>query len=368
VTVGTESPGGPAGSEPALFRRFPALRERLARVELGAGPTPVQPLTLPGGERFWVKRDDRSAPGYGGNKVRKLEFLLGEARRIGARRLITVGAAGSHHALATALYGRHAGFEVTLVLFPQPLTPHVREVLLADQALGAELRWARRMEAIPGAALLARLSHRRDRPMMIPAGGSSPIGSLGYVSAGLELAEQVVAGDLPVPHVIHLAAGTMGTAAGLAIGLALADLPTRIHAIRIASRLVTNERNLHRLVVGTSGILAAAGIPLPTPGALLDRIELSHGAIGAGYGQPTAEGRAAAATLRDHLALDATYTAKAAGAALQRIASAREECHLFWHTLSEAEPEISGAAPRDELPRALRRYLSGDDIPLDPSV
>jgi 1-aminocyclopropane-1-carboxylate deaminase/D-cysteine desulfhydrase-like pyridoxal-dependent ACC family enzyme len=356
----SESPGtGGSAPEPALFRHSPELRRTIPWVPLGGMPTPVERLDLPGNPVVWVKRDDLSAPDYGGNKVRKLEFLLGATLRQGARRLITVGAAGSHHALATTLYGRRHDLPVTLVLFPQPLTPHVREVLLADVALGAELRWAPRMEAIPVACYLARLAHRADAPAVIPAGGSNPVGTLGYVSAALELAEQVEAGMLPAPDTIHVAAGTLGTVAGLAIGLALAGLPTRIHGVRIASPLVTNERNLRRLIAGASSILTGSGLRLPSTPELMERIVLSHEAIGGGYGHATAGGTAATAALSGRLALDATYTAKAAGAMLDRVAMEADQVHLFWHTLSAAEPALPGDLPgASALPSRFRRYLA----------
>ncbi len=357
----TASPGSRGNpDEPLLFRHFPRVRQTVPWISLGTAPTPVERVRRPDGSTLWVKRDDLSAPQYGGNKVRKLEFLLGEARARGARRLITVGAAGSHHALATALYGRRHDFAVTLVLFPQPFTEHVREVLLADSALGADLRWAPRMEAIPAVALLARLAHRAEGPFMIPAGGSSPAGALGYVNAALELAEQVREGLLPAPDLIHLAAGTLGTVAGLAIGLELAGLGARIHAVRIASPLVTSERALRRLVTGAAGILSSAGVPVGDTSRIVGRVELTHDWIGAGYGVPTPAGDEASVTLSPALALDPTYTAKAAGATLARLAAEPERIHLFWHTLSAAAPDLGGPLPdASGLPRSFRRYLAG---------
>src|SRR5690606_757705 len=122
---------------------------------------------------------DQSGLPYGGNKVRKLEFLLAHARALGATRLVTAGATGSHHALATTVYGRQLGFDVTLCLFPQPLTDHVRRVLLLDHALGAELRWTPRMETIPLALFRARHAYRKERIFVVAPGGADPIGTLG---------------------------------------------------------------------------------------------------------------------------------------------------------------------------------------------
>lgn len=361
-----------------LFRRVPALAGRVHWLALGHFPTPVERLVVPGGA-LWVKRDDLTGTPYGGNKVRKLEFLIADALAAGARRLITAGALGSHHALATAVYGRAVGLPVTLVLFPQPVTPHVRRVLLTDVALGAELRFVPRMELVPGALLARRWAARHEPAYVIPPGGSDALGALGYVNAALELAEQVAAGALPPPAEVHVAAGTLGTAAGMAIGLALAGLPARVAATRITGRVVTNERVLLKLVRGALALLA--------PEVRLDaaevaaRVEIRHGQIGAGYGRETEAGRSATARLgAAGLTLDPTYTAKAAAEALaaltggagpavatrapaagieRRATSPASPEPLFWHTLSAASPplEEEEAALVARLPERFRRCL-----------
>ncbi|HEY1586869.1 MAG TPA: hypothetical protein VGH63_14345, partial [Polyangia bacterium] len=128
-------------NEPALFRAFPSLAATVPWLPLGRFPTRVARVDglVPPSVELWVKHDDESGTAYGGNKVRKLEFILGEARARGAARLVTLGAIGSHHVLATAIYGKQAGFAVDAVVFPQPLTDHVREQMLADVAAGATL-------------------------------------------------------------------------------------------------------------------------------------------------------------------------------------------------------------------------------------
>lgn len=345
--------------EPALFRRFPRLRERIPWLPLGRFPTPVEPLALSGGA-VHVKRDDLSGHPYGGNKVRKLELLLADARGRNAGRVVTAGAFGSHHALATALYARAGGFDATLVLFPQPVTPHVRRVLLTDAEIGAELRFTRRMELVPGALLAARWARRAERPYAIPPGGSSALGTLGYVSGALEFAEQVAAGEVPAPRTIYVAAGTLGTAAGLAVGLALAGLDARVVAVRITGRIVVNERALAKLVRGAVALLEPAGARLD-PADALRRVELRHDQIGAGYGSETTAGRDAAALFAEHgLALDPTYTAKAAAALLADLPASRDEL-LFWHTFSAADPELRTPEREllERLPQAFRQALEG---------
>ncbi|HUH13076.1 MAG TPA: pyridoxal-phosphate dependent enzyme [Longimicrobiales bacterium] len=349
-------------AELALFRRYPATAERVPRVPLATLPTPVERLpedVAPGGS--WVKRDDLTGQPYGGNKLRKLELLLGEARRRGARRLVTVGAMGSHHALATTVHGRAMGFEVSLVLFPQKPTPQVVRTLLMDVGLGAELRFTRRMETVPLALLSARWAHRGQGVFVIPAGGSDPLGTIGYVSAGLELAEQVEAGLCPPPDVVHVAGGTLGTAAGMALGLALGGLDTRVDAYRITSALVTNRRVLGGLIAGASAILAEAGVPLPEPQEIERRVVLKDEQLGAGYGRETEAGRAASELLAGAgLPLDPTYTAKAAAGFLAALREEPDATHLYWHTLSAVEPgeAAAGLRPRD-LPEPFREWVEG---------
>lgn len=345
-------------AEPFLFRVHPSVRASIPHVGLGHGATPVEAARIDGLDVL-IKRDDATADDYGGNKVRKLEFLLAEARAEGATRLITAGAAGSHHAFATAYHGRRLGFESSLVLFPQSRTPHVEEMLLLDSATGAELRWASRMELVPYGMWRARYAHRRETCHVVPPGGSSVTGTLGYVEAGLEVAAQIRSGDVPEPSAIYVAAGTLGTAAGLAVGLALADFPIAIEAVRITSRVVTNERVLGSLVTGTLQRLRGAGIAdAPDPADVLRLVHLRHDQIGAGYGRSTpAADRATAAFADAGITLDPTYTAKAA-AALLADGDRPGAPPLYWHTLSRTVPaELAGRADVSLLPAPFRAYL-----------
>ncbi len=339
-----------------LFRRFPELEGVIPWMPLGHFPTPLEPLALAAESRSSVKRDDLTGEPYGGNKVRKLEFLVADALRAGSRRLITAGALGSHHALATAVYGRAAGLPVTLILFPQPMTAHVVRVLLSDVAQGAELRFVPRMELVPAALMAQRWARRDEGAYVIPPGGSDALGTLGYVNGVLELAEQLAAGAALAPAEIHVAAGTLGTTAGIAIGLALAGVEAGLVATRITSRVVTNERALARLVRGALDLLGpGAGLDA---GQVVRRVEIRHGQIGGGYGRETAAGREATELFQAlGLRLDPTYTAKAAAEALAAARAGRSV--LFWHTLSAREPELGEpeAALAARLPERFRRLL-----------
>lgn len=333
------------GSGNSLFRAYPQAEGRIPWVHLGDWPTPVERLEdVPAGFRgdLWVKRDDRSSDRYGGNKVRKLEYLLADAVEAGAERVITTGVEGSHHCLATAVHGRRVGLPTTLVVFPQPETEHSREMAALNRAWADEVRRCRSFASQPFAEAAVRWRHRSERPYVIPGGGSNALGALGYVGGALELAEQVRAGVMPRPDVITVAAGTLGTLAGIAVGVSMTDLADRIVGIRIVPSTIGNTVVLGRLVEGAVRRLAEADVRTPDPRLVLDRVELLGDYLGEGYGHPTDRGAAARDWFAPRgLTLDPTYTAKTAAALLDGLGAAPDAVHLYWHTLSSVHPEPS---------------------------
>jgi len=340
----------------ALERRFPEVAGRLPRRALADLPTPVERLARLGREagiaELWVKRDDRTGEPYGGNKVRKLEWLLADALARGYRSVLTTGALGSNHALATTIYARALGLRALLVLIPQPITDHVRRTLLLDHAYGATIHAVPSIAAARRrvVALLARGALRRDRPYLVPTGGSSPIGTLGYVNAGLELGEQVAAGVLPEPAAVVVPLGSGGTVAGLVAGLRLAGLGSRVIAVRVTDLLPPSPAFLARLAGRALAALTRMGAALPPIAIGPGDVDVRSEWLGAGYGVVTAEAldarrRVAAA---EGLDVETTYGAKAlAGAlAIGREPAWRDRPILFWHTYSSADP----AAPLARLP------------------
>lgn len=319
---------------------------------LGRYPTPVERVDglSTAHAELWVKRDDRTNDVYGGNKVRKLEWLLADARARGAKRIVTVGAAGSHHVLATTYFGRREGFEVEALLVPQPRTDHVVEVLRAGIALG--------LHAVPvrswASAALA-MAYRRATTgkgtRFIPVGGSSVVGAMGYVVAARELAAQVRAGAMPEPDYCVVALGSGGTAAGLAAGLAAEGMKTRVVGVCVSDPLWALRFLSLRLARA-----CARRITSP-PGVRSARLSTDPRFIGRGYGHGTPEGDDAT---RDAgaagLALDPTYTAKAFASALWHVRARRGRVILYWHTLSSApmQPLLEGAPKEGELAPRLR--------------
>src|SRR5256885_13794684 len=182
----------------------------LGRVSLGGGPTPVRELSRLGGDGgrapVWIK-DDGAYSAFGGNKARKLEFLLAEARRRGKRTILTGGAVGTNHGLATALFARRLGMRTVLVLVPQPDSEHVSRQLERIRATGAELHFPRGLwgaYALAAWLTLGRASPPANLPYFLRPGGAVPLGCVGYVDAAIELSEQIEAGELPEPsHLVR---------------------------------------------------------------------------------------------------------------------------------------------------------------------
>jgi 1-aminocyclopropane-1-carboxylate deaminase/D-cysteine desulfhydrase-like pyridoxal-dependent ACC family enzyme len=302
-------------------------------------PTPVElarHVSEALGREVYVKRDDMTHPLYGGNKVRKLAMLLAEARARGATDLVTVGAAGSSHVLATTVHGRAQGFEVTAYVVPRPHSTEAEETLRATVAQGCRLVATRsEWTAVPRLAHeLLRLRLRGRRPWFIPPGGSSAVGALGYAHAVKELARQHAQGALPAwPDVMVCVLGSGGMLAGLAAGVRAVGLPCRVVGVGVWSAWAANRTALTWMARRTLALATGPGHTLPAP-----ELEVDLGQLGAGYGHSTqAALEAQALFARDGVVLDTTYTAKAA-AGLMALARSdpRPRRYLFWHSLSSA--------------------------------
>jgi 1-aminocyclopropane-1-carboxylate deaminase/D-cysteine desulfhydrase-like pyridoxal-dependent ACC family enzyme len=364
-------------SELAITARYPALAVPLPTVSLGHWPTPVQaadPGALPGDcAGLWLKRDDRCATPYGGNKVRKLEFLLADALRKGHDTVFTFGVAGSNHALATAIYARQVGLEAQLLLTPQSNSSFVGRNLKMGRWAGArQIHCATEAQASRyGRILGLRGRGAYTAPYRIPGGGSSPLGTVGFVNAGLELAAQVRAGALPEPDYLYVALGTMGTAAGLALGLAAAGLRTRLVLVRVVRADIASPRRFRALYHGAARLLHRRDPRFPLAPLDHSRIEVRHEFIGPGYARFTPEAMAALALAREAfgIGLEGTYTGKAFACLLADLQAGRLDGRnaLFWNTYNgQPMPAEAMALDYRELPPPFHRYFETPFQPLDP--
>ena len=313
---------------------------------LGNFPTPVQRLsnlerTL-GFKSLWIKRDDLSGPLGGGNKVRKLEYMFAAAHPDGGerKRLFTIGPTGSNHVRATAVYGKATGFQVECLLFKQLPTEYSETNYRMIYEHAAQVYEVKRMEtmfiryAYEQAKTALRFGEER---YFIPAGGSSPLGSVGYVKAVLELKSQIEEGILPEPRFIFVPVGTCGTMAGLEVGVRLAGLRSRVVGIRVADLVVANTWTISRMVQRILRLIGAVDADNINP----SDVELWHGDFGEGYAIPTEAGTRAVAMMAEHedITLESTYTGKALSGLIHYVTARHRkgEPILFWHTYGGAQ-------------------------------
>jgi D-cysteine desulfhydrase len=351
---------------PWLFEAFPGLTQGIPWTPLVEAPTPVQRLAKVSaqvGSEIWIKRDDRSSQTYGGNKPRKLEFILGDALAQNRTTLVTGGGLGTNHGLATTIFGKKFGFRVILGLFDQPVTSHVRKNLLLYKAYGAEIMYVGSLlKAVLRYYVTERIRHRGA--YFIAPGGSSPLGALGYVDAALELAMQVVRNEAPLPKTIYVAVGTCGTMAGLVLGLRLAGLDTKVIGVQVAPGPFANPRAVLRLAGKTLGLMQRNDRSVPKVELTLDTVPVDSLHFGAGYGHPTDAARDAIELMSEaeRINLDLTYTGKAFGALLDNVkAHPEDEPVLFWNTFNSVDlSSVAESLTFQALPEAFHRFFQGE--------
>jgi len=306
------------------------IRAALGACGFGRWPTPLEfaaPLAAAAGlEALWLKREDRSAEAYGGNKVRGLEFLLAGARP--GTVFVTLGGTGSTHCLATAIHTRALSCGAVLAQFPQASTEASRAVAAACERTAAGVVRSGSRLGLPLAVARAwRMARRIGATRWIPGGGAHPRAVAGHLLAGLELACQ----SPSPPDAVVTPLGSGGTAAGLVLAFGALGWPTRVIAARVAPMIVANRWRVAALARGALGLLATHGILLPRPASL---VPLVLDCLGRGYGHPTAAGEAARALAAAHgLELDPTYGAKAF-AALTSLPLRGFRRVVFWHTFA----------------------------------
>ena len=276
------------------------------RVALGNWPTPLERcerLDAPG--EVWLKREDCSGLGFGGNKVRKLEFLLGRALADGAQRVLTFGAVQSNHVRQTAAACAKLGLPFDAVLIrvvPKDDEAYNRSGnVLLDRTFGATMHVVDLHEFGP------RLEELRAQEGLfeIPAGGSDAIGTLGYVDASYELADQCAEREVGFDRIV-VATSTGGTAAGLILGAHLAGIDAIVDVVSVYAEADAATAEVRALMDGTAGLL---GVDVPGD----DHWTLTDSELGDGYGIASPACLAAIDRLakREGVLLDPVYSAKA---------------------------------------------------------
>ncbi len=317
------------------FAAFP--RFRLAHL-----PTPLTEMLRlraalgPSCPRLFIKRDDCTGLAGGGNKTRKLEFLIGEAIAEGCDTIVTTGALQSNHARQTAAAAVAAGLRATLVL--ADMVPYEGSAYrrsgnrLLDGILGADVK------IIPQGTdagaffkqVMATIEAEGRKACFTPAGGSTATGSLGYAAAYIEIADELAERELPKARIVH-ASSSGGTQAGLIVGRLLCEKGPAIHGINVY-RLDTDQMktDIAKLADATA---AKMGLPMPSPDAVI----LEDGFVGPRYGVPTSAMVEAVELVArtEGILLDPVYTGKAMAGFLSLIkggAFAQDEALVFLHT------------------------------------
>jgi len=291
--------------------------DRFPRVRLGHLPTPLEYLPNLsrelGGPEIWIKRDDCTGLATGGNKTRKLEFLMAEAQELNADVVLTCGATQSNHARQTAAAAARLGMKCHILLEDRTGKTNAEYTqngnVLLDLLYGATLEYHSEGADMNGLMEQAAERFRADglSPYTIPGGGSNPTGALGYVNAGVELLEQSIELGLKIDEVVH-ATGSTGTQAGLVVGLVATDSNIPVYGISVRAEQAVQEQNVLSLAENTAKKLGCAGTVQP------QHISVNSDYVGPGYGFP-AEDTIAAIELfarLEGILLDPVYSGKAA--------------------------------------------------------
>jgi len=347
----------------SLSMYFPKLAARLPKSSIADLPTPLKQYSLrklQNTPSILVKHDDLSSKPYGGNKIRKLEYILHRAKDRDAERVATFGTVASNHALATALYATALDLKCTCLLSHQSKT--------AKAPLALNMHLQNQTEIVRfGGARKSRINTMRKylqnrRTWVIPMGGSSWLGVIGFVNAGLEVAAQFETAGIDIPDRLYVANGTMGTAAGLALGLALANIPTEIHAVRVTREFVANPTAMQRLIKKTAAMMKRLDPTIPTDIASRTKLRFRDEFFADGYAQSNLATDRAIEFGREEigLTLDVTYSGKAMAALLHDLS--RDDLAgkkmMFWNTYNSRALPVSAERPENtsRLPEEFLRY------------
>lgn len=357
-----------------LFNEYPGLEKKIPHISLINKKTPVQHLEALGNSlkvsQLWIKRDDQTTEIYGGNKPRKLEFTLADAVTKQKANILTMGGTGSNHCLATAIFAQQINLKPILILFNQPVTADVQKKLLIFRSLGAEVLGP--YGELGGLFHYLVFRRLRRSTYFLPAGGSSPLGVLGFVNAVFELKAQIESGEMPKPRYLFVTCGTLGTIAGLLLGTKLANLDISIIGVRVVdtfialyNRTFSFANAVRKLAKKTLKYMQKRDPAVPDV-KFGDSPTILHDFYGGGYGRVTPEGVEAIKLVKEHenIALDTTYTGKTFAGLLHFIKEKgiKDEPLLFWNTYNSIDishlkkPEIT----YKDLPKSFHKIFESN--------
>ncbi len=346
--------------KPLLFENYPDLESGIPWIKLAPMRTPVKQLNKLqehlGINSLWVKQDNLTSLIYGGNKPRKLEFLLADAKNKDYNKVLTVGGIGSNHCIATAAFSKKLNLKSFAGLMDQPITKNVRNNLLLELYFKNNIIYSHTYKKLKFKLFFKRILNHNL--YYIGPGGSSPLGALGFVNAAFELSDQVNRGELPEPDYIFVVNGSMGTTAGLTLGLKLANLKTTIHAIRVTDPNFASVEHTQNLAIKSRNLLAKYEQSIPK--LSFKHLSINGNYYGGSYGTPTKKGLEAIKLIKktENITLEPTYTGKTFAALLDFARSKKHELKektiLFWNTFSSIDfSEIIAKMDYHDLPKKL---------------
>jgi len=347
-----------------LLTNLPSKVERLKELE--------KHLKLEGGE-IYIKRDDKVHNTYGGNKLRKFEFIFGEAILKKKKGIITLGGIGTNHGTACAIIAKELELKCELFLSLQPLTWQVQRSLLLCDFFGAKLHFAIGFKLGVFMSLLFRLFH--PKYYLMSNGGSpilgfgTPLGSVGFINAIFELKKQIDEGSLPIPDIIFVPAGTSGTSAGLTAGCKLLGLKTKVYPVKVSIDIVVNPKTLIKIANKTLKYLRKREKTIPDVKVGENDFQLIKGYLGSGYGVKTIKGQDAVDLIyelegkKGDFKLDTTYTGKTMAAMLDFLKKKENKSKtvLFWNTYNSNDLDKYLRETKfdfEKLPKKFHKYYT----------
>ncbi|MHA1271635.1 MAG: 1-aminocyclopropane-1-carboxylate deaminase/D-cysteine desulfhydrase [Candidatus Helarchaeota archaeon] len=353
-----------------VFEEFPELEERIHWIPLLNNPTPITKLEKVG-EKFgfselYMKRDDLTTEIYGGNKPRKLEYTFGRLIHENYEKVLTIGGLGSNHCLATAIFAKQKynnvkDFEVLLVLMKQPLTSDVQKKLLMFYSLDCKLKYS------GGLFGMASNYYFKKYPgtYKLWAGGTDPITNLGYVNAAFELKEQIDNGELPKPDIIFVTLGSVGTMAGLDVGLNLVGLSDiELIGVQVAMKILwigCSAYSQHKSALKTLKLLKKYCNKVKL--TKLKKRKILSNYMGKAYGYVTKDGQEAVKIVKEleDIKLDTTYTGKTFAGLLDYTEKfkLKDKTILFWNTYNSRPytPFLKPDVDWKDLPKEFHQFF-----------
>jgi len=356
---------------PPLFKAYPDLKDSLPYINLGTFPTPINHLKALGSKvnhpQLYAKMDSISGVPFGGNKVRKLEFILGEAAKAKVAAVITQGYAGSNSTCAAAIYAKQLGLPCTIMHVGQIPTRYAQRNLLLSLKNGADLHLFR-AESERDKHIYAmgrKFAIEKKGPLyFIPSGCSNGVGAIGFVNAAFELKEQIAQGLMPEPDLLYVTISSCGMASGLMMGIKAAGLKTKVVPVCIEGDDYENEHEKlsMRLIKDATYILRKHDPTFPQLDIKEEDLGIRYEFIGKGYASITDAGAEGIKLLKstEDIKLDGTYASKTFAALLHDLNAGKlkDKVVLFWNSFCSGtfEDQIKDVDYK-QLPKEYHYYF-----------